>query len=271
MTGIRMELAGADINRVYPRDLPDLFAGGQIIAVGRYRRPGQSAIRLTGRIGDREHTFEFPAALVAYSDDTYCFVEKLWATRRVGEIINELDLKGRNQELIDELVRLSTRHGILTPYTAFLADERTDLHAMTYNAKSAEYAAFDSKDGFATNPSGATGVNLRSAKAELQQQAQAQWAGAQRWKDAGGNERLAENVQVVGSKAMYRRGNRWIDPMVTAEEEKSAEQVEQFSDKYFELARSNAKLRQYLALPEGCTVRIEGKVYQINARQERGG
>jgi len=51
------------------------------------------------------------------------FVAKLWATRRVGDIIDELDLKGRNEELVKELVALATEHGILTPYTSFLADE----------------------------------------------------------------------------------------------------------------------------------------------------
>ena len=43
--------------------------------------------------------------------------------RRVGEIIDEIDLKGKNDELVKELVDLSTKHGILTPYTSFLADE----------------------------------------------------------------------------------------------------------------------------------------------------
>ena len=45
---------------------------------------------------------------------THAFVEKLWAVRRVGEIIDELDLKGKNNELVKELVTLATKHGILT-------------------------------------------------------------------------------------------------------------------------------------------------------------
>jgi Ca-activated chloride channel homolog len=43
--------------------------------------------------------------------------------RRIGEIIDEIDLKGKNDELVKELVELSTKHGILTPYTSFLADD----------------------------------------------------------------------------------------------------------------------------------------------------
>ena len=37
--------------------------------------------------------------------------------RRVGYLIDQIDLNGQNKELIDELVSLSTKYGILTPYT----------------------------------------------------------------------------------------------------------------------------------------------------------
>ena len=46
----------------------------------------------------------------------------------MGEILDELDLKGKNDELVKELVELATRHGILTPYTSFMADENANLH-----------------------------------------------------------------------------------------------------------------------------------------------
>ena len=61
------------------------------------------------------------------TDESNGFVEKLWAVRRIGEIIDELDLNGQNQELVNELVALSIKHGILTPYTSFLADETISL------------------------------------------------------------------------------------------------------------------------------------------------
>ena len=71
---------------------------------------------------------DFPAKLVEKStDDSQAFIEKLWAVRRVGEILDEIDLKGKNEELVNELVALATRHGILTPYTSFLADENTNI------------------------------------------------------------------------------------------------------------------------------------------------
>ncbi|MCA9203835.1 MAG: VWA domain-containing protein [Planctomycetales bacterium] len=122
---------GKAINRIYPREVHDLFAGEQLVMVGRYRKPGEAKVTITGKVGDNNKKMDFPAKLAeSSSDDTYAFVEKLWAMRRIGEIIDELDLKGQNQELVDELVALSTRHGILTPYTSFLADETSTVNEL---------------------------------------------------------------------------------------------------------------------------------------------
>src|SRR5262249_58039606 len=79
---------------------------------------------------EERRRFEFPAELASpYRGTSYDFVERLWAVRRVGDLIDQIDLHGRNNELIDELVALSTKYGLLTPYTSFLADERVPLHA----------------------------------------------------------------------------------------------------------------------------------------------
>jgi Ca-activated chloride channel family protein len=121
---------GELVTRQYPKEVTDLFAGEQLVIVARYKKHGDAKVVITGKIGDKEQKFDFPAKLVEKSsDDTHAFIEKLWAVRRIGEILDEIDLKGKNDELTRELVMLSTKHGVLTPYTAFLADEnaRHDL------------------------------------------------------------------------------------------------------------------------------------------------
>lgn len=141
MQFVRDEAKSSDgpvVNRLYPRETFDLFAGEQLVIVGRYRKSGSLDVRIAGQVGGATQEFSFPAKLIDESkDESASFIERLWAVRRIGEIIDELDLKGRNEELVKELVALSTRHGILTPYTAFLADETTDLRALTSNAGTA--------------------------------------------------------------------------------------------------------------------------------------
>ena len=134
LADLRIELAGTDVNRTYPRDLPDLFEGGQIVWVGRYRQSGRTTLKISGKVAGHRRSFEFPAELAdSGRGSTYEFVERIWATRRVGYLIDQIDLAGQNRELIDELVSLSTKYGILTPYTSFLADERVPLHAVMQN------------------------------------------------------------------------------------------------------------------------------------------
>lgn len=139
LTDVAFEIAVDDkshaTNRVFPGGRFDLFSGEQLVLVGRYSKSGAATITVRGKDGETEKTFTFEGELVAESrDGTHSYIERLWAIRRIGEIIDELDLKGENKELVDELVRLSTQHGVLTPYTSFLADETTDVTAFSSNA-----------------------------------------------------------------------------------------------------------------------------------------
>jgi len=88
-----------------------------------------------------------------------------------------MDLKGKNDELVKELVGLSIKHGILTSYTSFLADE---------NAKPSQLAAssFHSNVELARRnldrlekAEGKDGVAQRGAKFDLQYAKQAQSGG----------------------------------------------------------------------------------------------
>ncbi len=160
---------GKPVNRVYPKDVRGLFAGEQLVIVGRYKKGGDGKVTVTGKVGDKEQKFDFPAKLVDKSnDDSLAFIEKLWAIRRVGEILDELDLKGKNEELVKELVTLSTRHGILTPYTSFMADENANTHDVTSNFREAgrRLESLSVTDG-------QIGVEQRSAKSAFQNADQA--------------------------------------------------------------------------------------------------
>ncbi|QEH37745.1 von Willebrand factor type A domain protein [Aquisphaera giovannonii] len=170
----RIELSGTDVNRTYPRDVPDLFDGGQIVWVGRYRQSGPTTVRIGGKVGGERRSFEFPAELAeAGRGGGHDFVERIWATRRVGYLIDQIDMSGQNRELIDELVGLSTKYGIMTPYTSFLADERVPLAAATANAMRAGESA-----QALGSVSGEFGVSQRGLKQGYMQADRAAAAGA---------------------------------------------------------------------------------------------
>ncbi|HEY3836429.1 MAG TPA: VIT domain-containing protein, partial [Bryobacteraceae bacterium] len=162
---VDIQLDGGAASRIYPRQMPDLFRGDELVLVGRYRKGGAASIRLTGLAGGRKQDFKFQATFADSShDDANGFVARLWAMRRIGEIIDDLDLHGRNQELIDELVALSQRHGILTPYTSFLTDDKVNLTEMRRNADIAAVSATEQLSVV----SGVSGFAQREQKAQMQ-------------------------------------------------------------------------------------------------------
>src|SRR5699024_7755623 len=95
-----------------------------IVWVGRYTRSGKAKLKISGKVAGDRQSFEFPVKLAKRGEGSaYAFVDRLWAARRVGHLIDQIDLEGPNKELIEELVRLSAKYGLMTPYTSFLADE----------------------------------------------------------------------------------------------------------------------------------------------------
>lgn len=260
MTDIKVEFAGTPINRAYPRELPDLFEGGQLVWVGRYAKSGRTTVTVNGKVSDERLRLQGATTLATKDDPTFAFVERLWAVRRVGHLIDEIDLHGRNKELVTELVDLSSRYGILTPYTSFLADEEAPMGTAAPNVTRAD-AASTALERMVTGKAGAA---QRKIKSDLMRSAQPADTALAEARDLEGNVRKVDTVRRVGRKTFYRKGDRWVDAAVPAEGIRSAIDIRQYSDAWFALARSqSAERNQYLALEQDVTVELGGQVYNI--------
>ncbi|MFV1965954.1 MAG: VIT domain-containing protein [Pirellulaceae bacterium] len=253
---------GSLANRVYPRNAYDLFAGDQLVVVGRFKRGGRTRVTVKGKVEGKVQSFDFPAKFTRQSpDETYAFVEKLWAMRRVGEIIDEIDLHGKNQELIDELVALSTKHGILTPYTSFLADDDANIRDLATSRRRAGFALEALRQ-----EAGRGGFLQRDYKSTLQRAAQAPAAGAVKLRIlAEDREVQVDTVKQVGGKTFFFRNGRWVDSTLTDEQEKAAEHVKRYSAEYFQLvSRFGNPTAKYLAMEGDITVVLDGRAYVLS-------
>jgi Ca-activated chloride channel homolog len=274
---------GATTSRVYPGGPIDLFAGDQAVLVGRYRTSGAAKVRLRGKVGDADQSLEFPAELATKSDDdTNAFVAKLWATRRVGEILDEIDLHGKNDELVKELVDLATKHGILTPYTSFMADDSTnvrDLAELQLGASDrlTELEAAGGESGFrqreakalmrsaaapASGGRGGFGGGRGLNRGDADALAARGGAGIMFYDAQSDEQRVAENLISVGRKTFFRRGDCWVDSTVTEDDDQKAEKIERFSPEYFDLvARHGKHVAAYLAIEDPVTIKLDDRVY----------
>jgi len=122
LTNVKLTCADVKLHEVYPTQLPDLFHGGQLVVFGRFSGSGNTAIKLTGKVGkeDRELAFDIKFPVRTDSDTGRDFVEQLWARRKVGFILDQIRVNGESKELVEEVTALAKKYGIATPYTSYL-------------------------------------------------------------------------------------------------------------------------------------------------------
>lgn len=127
---LRMAVDGGDTYHVYPNADVTGFDGSAVQFVGRYRKPGQTAFRVTGRAGGNAINLSV-GLLLPEMDASHAEIPRLWARARVDALLAEIELNGESEELISEIIALSKRFRFVTPYTSFLAAPRSLLRPRT--------------------------------------------------------------------------------------------------------------------------------------------
>jgi Ca-activated chloride channel family protein len=132
LTDVEIEFEGIQVADVYPEALPDLFQGSSLLLTGRYWADGDTAsVRVRGWTGSerREYVYHFDLSETGGRD----FVPRLWATRRVGALLDQVRVEGESQALVDEIRELGLSYGIVTPYTTFVVEAQSDGAASLEN------------------------------------------------------------------------------------------------------------------------------------------
>ena len=127
LTDLAIEIPGVKIVDMYPKQPPDLFRGGQVVLIGSYEGDGASAIRLKGRTGKKSEEFVYEGTFPKVTTERG-FIGPLFASRKIGYLLDQIRLHGEDKELKDEVVRLSLAYGIETPYTSYLVLENKDQY-----------------------------------------------------------------------------------------------------------------------------------------------
>lgn len=271
---------------LYPPHLGDLFSGNELVVVGRYTGDGHRAIELTGTRAGKSERFVYEGAFPA-AVGTADFLPRLWATRKIGFLLDEIRLHGEKDELRQSIVQLATEYGIVTPYTAYLVTEpgglarrsaATPLADLYNRAASAALPPPPAAPAASAGGSAArmflrwpkdTGQGAVEASREAQA-LQQQVAYAKPSAPGGGPiaadelERLRTQHQAatrVGGRTFYRIDDRWVDAKhdLTRETEK----VEAFTERYFELLRGHEDLAPCFALGDRVIVVIGEKSFEI--------
>jgi Ca-activated chloride channel family protein len=290
-----LEISGVRVSKLYPAALPDLFRGEQLVVAGRYSGEGDAAVVITGSINGQTKRIAQDVRFSGAGGGSE-FIPRLWATRRVGYLMDEIRLHGENAELRDEVTSLARQYGIVTPYTAYLIMEDENRRGVPLAAQSmrqittdaavqsvakANWDAFkDDRGGEKALAEARFGADLKTAVASADAILAAHAEGNRALNlpavvaPASGsvalsgeaNVRLAQysgQTKFVSGKNFFQNGKEWVDPAVQSFQNAKRLRIKFNSPEYFDLANSKPGALPWLALGQNVQFVLDGEVYEI--------
>ena len=240
LSDLKIDFKGIEVRDTYPRVMPDLFKGSQLVLVGKYTGKGKVIVALSGKVGKQARRFILrDQELVKV--ESYNFLPRLWAARRIGYLIEEIRFQGANKELIGEVKKLGLRYGIVTPYTSFLVTEK--------ERRSLDMAAPEAEEALkARKVTGAGAVKIARSAQKLKAVAQAPQV-------------VSQMIKYKEDKTFYLKDKYWVDSRY--EEESPVKEVRFNSEEYFRLLSAKPGIAKYLSVAKNVIVNFEGVNYKI--------
>ena len=272
LTDVQVRFLGEDgpllVEESYPFPLPDLFAGDQLVLVGRYRAGGPVTVTVEGQVNGQAQRFTFPdqELVEAGGED---FVARLWATRKIGALLSQVRRTGANPELVEEIVALSTEYGIVTPFTSYLVLEpdvanrivSPDAPPPSPPAEAAAEEAIVAAEAYLrVAPAGADAVAASQARQALAQAEQAQ-PGPQGLRFVAGKSFVQQGLVEGADGALLPL---WVD--TAYREEMPLETVPFGSEAYFKLA-ARREVAEWLSVSPELILVVEGKALRITTAE----
>ena len=256
LTDLQIDFGDITAYDIYPDPLPDLFKGSQIIVTGRYRHYGETTVNLEGEVNGVKQSFRYPHQLFSQSsaqegNDSLAALPRIWATRKIGFLLNQVRLNGPDQETIDQIVKLSIRYGVVTPYTSYLVTE-----PMPLGASEQERIASEQYGQMLEAPS------MPSSGQQAVEKAMGQGAMADTNAPIDPIESATQIIRYAGSRTFVYSQDKWIDTGFDPDTMKTIP-VAFLSDDYFKLSQIYPGLSSAFALGTNIILLADGKAYEI--------
>ncbi len=269
---------------VHPDALGDLFRGSRVMLVGRYDHAGPMLLRVRSEDPDSP---VIEAVLDPKEASTrHGAVPRLWAQKRIDALLSKIridtaDGSEPDAELVDEVVRLSLEHGIMTEYTAFLAsedmsladaaaprDEAGQLGIAYVRARESVAQQGQTRSGLAgvaqsVNRGNIAAREMAPAATLVDGKVQADTAvKSNMWYGADMQVQTVSTVQRDQRGTLYRKATRWVDARLGEQADEEPQQTVEFgTDAYWTLVDDlTGQHRQWM-------LANRGEVYLINHGQ----
>jgi Ca-activated chloride channel family protein len=261
---------GVEIYDVFPDKMPDLFRGGQLVLLGRYKGGGKATITLTGKAGGEKQTYTYEENF-AEKENSRDFLPRLWAMKKIAFLVSAARTQAKPEiaeGLKNQIIELSQRYGIITEFTAYLIQSnnraipqsgralREPAAAAPDQVKQAG-AGFEKGDGPAEMKFSRRNVGEKNA-----QNAEAFDA----LQDKDFRRAQKGRMAITGDRTFYLNDkDQYVQS--TFKEKTETIKIEYMGAEYVKLLEEHPEAGRYLSLGERVIFEMAGKWYEVFVKE----
>jgi hypothetical protein len=118
MRNVKIDCGDLSRYDCFPRNIPNIYSGTQLVQFGRYRNTGEFSIKCSGNVGSEDVLFKKTLSFPASTNSP--FIARMWASEKIDYLLEEISIYGENPELKQAVIDLSIKYNFVTPYTSMV-------------------------------------------------------------------------------------------------------------------------------------------------------
>lgn len=163
VTDIRVDWPAGAEAEAWPKPIPDLYLGEPVVLAAALVKGTRGAITVHGQAGDIGWQSSIALADASQGEG----MGSLWARRKIAALMASRQLGAREEEVRDKVIPLAIDYQLTSPYTSFVAVDRSPLRPPDADLKSGKLPSqlpqgWDAQAVFGELPQGATDAPLHT-------------------------------------------------------------------------------------------------------------
>ena len=130
---IRIDWNELSVSEIFPRRIPELWAGRPVIVFGRYAEGGKTRIKLTGVAEGKPLSYSLDVTLPR-EQPKHGVLSKMWARKKIADISAQM-YYADTPEVVEEITQVALSYRLMSQYTSFVAVDETEVQLASQKAK----------------------------------------------------------------------------------------------------------------------------------------
>ena len=137
---VKLTFSGERVKDLAPAVTGNLYAGQQVLVLGRYTGDGPVKVTLSGRISGESKQWRCTANLPETDLDNP-EIERIWALAHIEEAMDEIRDQGETDARVGRITGLATEYSLVTDYTSMIVVDQYEAEGYGIDRRNADRVA----------------------------------------------------------------------------------------------------------------------------------